>query len=104
MRGWVGFWTRTQRYVLGRDHKLRVVPQKTYRVDRAAPALKDFSLYTSRDYRHVRARVRKGSQVRVLLCDCRGDWADWNYLVKTASGARGWVRHPNRVIELPSAG
>lgn len=100
---WMGFWEREQKCVLDRQHRLRDIAQALYKVDKGGMTLAPFKLYKSRDYKRVAVTVPRGTWVRVLYCDCRGDHRNWNYLVRTDRGVRGWTRRGVDNIDLPRA-
>ena len=104
VKDWHGFWARTKKYVLTAGHTLKLLPQEFYWVGVEGPARKGFPIYSTRDADRVQANVRPGSKVLVVLCDCRGSYQQWQYLLKTEHGQLGWVQAPlYRKLDLPAA-
>lgn len=112
---WMGFWSKKEKYVFGKNLSLTVVPQEYYGVDVEGTVTTTFPVYQKREGKSVLANTRKGSKFKVLLWDPASRKADskdgdlqreW-YLIQTESGFVGWVQE-NQLgaenAELPWAG
>lgn len=93
------FWTLPRPYRLGRDHRLREVPQRYYGLDVAANVLRPFALYREATRRSAVATVRPGARVRLLRYDSRRDV----YYGRTDRGVYGWLRVTPELMALPYA-
>ncbi len=98
VKDWAGFWARTKKYVLTAGHWLKPIPQQFYWVGVEGRARKQFPIYSTPKANRVQAHVRSGSTVLVVLCDCKGDYGQWHYLLKTEHGQLGWVRRPEELL------
>ena len=114
-KSWMGFWTKTDKHVFGKDLTLAQVSQEFYSVDVGGTVVKTFPVYQKRDGKMVLATTREGSKFKVLLWDPAsrkmvGEEENFDeqwYLIRTESGFTGWVRGKylqGDFAELPWAG
>ncbi len=109
VKDWMGFWSRTTKYVLNRNSRtLRLVPQAFYYVGINVKVGKSFPLYKKTRIRRseIVANLRANSEITILVCDCpvqnKGYNSEW-YLIKSVTGLVGWTNSMENVIGLPYA-
>ncbi|PTY06077.1 hypothetical protein DB346_01540 [Verrucomicrobia bacterium LW23] len=112
-KGWMGFWTKTEKYVFGKDFALTLIPQDFYSVDVEGTVSATFPVYQKRDGKKTIGNTRPKSKFRVLLWDPASKTADedslskeWFY-IRTETGFCGWVQGKQLMgefVELPWAG
>lgn len=96
-----GFWESTHKYVLGKNHRLKEVPQELYYVGFISTLKKPLRLRTRRNTEEVLANLRVGSKVDVVAGDLKG----W-YLVRSEKCVMGWMKEAEvwsrfGIMELP---
>jgi len=117
---WAGWWCVKRKYLLTKDRKLQLLPQKYYEVrDRfgkeiKVKVVKELFIYESPQAEKIVAKLYPGESIKFLSCDGysmeRENWIDliysaW-YEVETEDGKiRGWTNNinPSTVEGLPIA-
>ncbi len=116
-QSWMGFFTKTERYVFNKDYTLKLTPQEFYAVGAKGKVVKSFPVCQTRDPEAIFARTRPGSEFEVLLWvptpgidpndeenfSMQKDW----FLIRTESGFTAWTLGKNfqpEIVELPWAG
>jgi hypothetical protein len=105
---WMGFWNRTEKYVLDRaTWTVRRVPQPFYYVGKQTQVKKPFALTHSRQDASVVANLAPGTSIEVLAADLpERPGGKVLYLVKSGTGLLGWIGHEELLADtdLPQAG
>jgi hypothetical protein len=100
---WQGFYARTIKLALdAKKQKLQELVPELYAVELEVKVKESFPLYTTRGKKEVLARVKVGTQVRILAHDP----AAKAFLVRSSTGLLGWVMFTEleKGAELPWAG
>jgi hypothetical protein len=91
--GWVGFWTRRDKYILNNStRKLDHVLQFAYYVGVKANVKNSFPIFKDKELKEKVALLSKYSEIEILVCDM--DYREWNdhiYLIKSKSNLIGWA-------------
>ena len=94
VRDWMGFWEKTDKYVLDNKHReLRLVPQKFYPVGQAATVREPVSIYKTPDLTG-KATIQLKPKSKVMIAQFRQQGqtrTDGQYLVKSSTGIAGWT-------------
>ena len=97
---WMGFWARTDKYVLNpQTHVLECILQELYYVNYEIFVKESFPIVKSPTDKTVIANLKPGSRAKILACDFPTERKDvfydyeerW-YLIKSESGICGWAQ------------
>ncbi|MBT4503917.1 MAG: hypothetical protein HOC74_39655 [Gemmatimonadetes bacterium] len=97
-KDWMGYWYRTDHYILTDDRRVRLVPQEFYYINISGVAIRPVPLYAERRTGEAVATVKPGERVTVVLSDHRSvtggqDSPNW-YCIMTANGLLAWMSYP----------
>lgn len=88
VRDWMGWWWKSERYVLDpKTHTLRMTSQM-YHVGVRARVNTGFPLYAGRNSKSVIANLRVNSAALIMLWEPKSKW----YVVKSESDIVGWAQ------------
>lgn len=90
---WMGFWTKTSKYVLTKQRTLKLIPQEFYSVDTDGTVRESFSLQKSRNENTIVANLGKGSKINIVLCAAGSSnyYEDW-FLIRSENNLLGWAK------------
>ncbi|MDA8210292.1 MAG: hypothetical protein M0021_00190 [Clostridia bacterium] len=90
---WMGFWSKTSKYVLTNQRILKYVPQEFYSVNQEGTVRESFALQKSRTDNSVVAKLQKGSRITIVLCapPSKNYYDDW-FLIKSETNLLGWAK------------